>query len=255
MTIMFAGGMTLAVPSFLPMEEILPAAYADQSTTVGTITVSSTELQGAQVLQVTVNDPATSDPLITHTPLTMDFNSSTLYLQQMTDGSWTAFVVDDSSATYAEASTESSIQFGTNCAATLTGSSAVSFTNGGNDTWASDTDCTVPNATYNAATMNAVGDAPSIVKAGTTSTAGPSLNGQTGLDLPHWPIVTGFELSSTNILAFGDDTVLVTWGPENAGSSITGPGSFVTQGQQLTYLQNGLTGCLSHYLHFRSSLT
>ena len=29
MTIMFAGGMTLAVPSFLPMEEILPAAYAE----------------------------------------------------------------------------------------------------------------------------------------------------------------------------------------------------------------------------------
>ena len=46
MTIMFAGGMTLAVPSFLPMEEILPAAYAEKSTTVGALTVSSTEIQG-----------------------------------------------------------------------------------------------------------------------------------------------------------------------------------------------------------------
>ena len=39
MTIMFAGGMTLAVPSFLPMEEILPAAYAENdSTTEGMLT-------------------------------------------------------------------------------------------------------------------------------------------------------------------------------------------------------------------------
>ena len=43
MTIMFAGGMTLAVPSFLPMEEILPAAYAENSsTTEGMLTMSST---------------------------------------------------------------------------------------------------------------------------------------------------------------------------------------------------------------------
>ena len=242
MTIMFAGGMTLAIPGFLPDSAIPIQAFADQSTTVGALTVSSTAIQGAQVLQVTVNDPATSDPSISHTPLTMDFNSSTLHLNQMTDGSWVAFVVDDSHATYSEASTEASIQFGTNCAATLTSGSAVSFGNGSNDTWISDTDCTNPGTTYNAAAMNAVGDAPSIVKAGTTSTVGPSLNGQTGLDLPQWPIVTGFELSATNVLTFGDDTILVDFGPEEAGSSLTGPGSFVTQGQQLelTIDDNGL---------------
>ena len=241
MTIMFAGGLTLAIPGFMPDSAILPEAFADQSTTNGTVTVSSTAIQGAQVLQVTVNDPATSDPTISHSALTMDFNSSTLYLNQMTDGSWVAFVVDDSAATYAEANTAASIQFGTNCGTTITGSSAVSFTNGGNDTWASDTDCTVPNTTYSAAAMNAVGDAPSIIKAGTTSTAGPSLNGQTGLDLPHWPIVTGFEFSSTNYLTFGDDTVVVTYGPAEAGTGLSTP-NIVTQGENVAVelTDNGL---------------
>ena len=54
MTIMFAGGMTLAIPGMMPMAEILPEAYAENSsTTNGVVTVSSTEIQGAQVLQVT----------------------------------------------------------------------------------------------------------------------------------------------------------------------------------------------------------
>ena len=159
----------------------------------------------------------------------------------MTDGSWVAFVVDQSSALDAEANAAASIQFGTSCTTTLTSGSAVSWTNGGNNTWASDTDCTNPGTTYTAAAMNAVGDAPSIVKAGTTSTDGPSLNGQTGIDLPHWPIVTGFEFSATNYITFGDDTVVVTYGPEEAGSSIITP-DIVTQGENVAVeiTDNGL---------------
>jgi len=69
MTIMFAGGMTLAVPSFLPMEEILPAAYAENtSTTVGMLTVSSTAVQAGQVVKVTVNDPSNANPQVPSRP-------------------------------------------------------------------------------------------------------------------------------------------------------------------------------------------
>ena len=51
MTIMFAGGMTLAIPGFLPDSAIPIQAFAEnESTTVGMLTVSSTEIQGAQVL-------------------------------------------------------------------------------------------------------------------------------------------------------------------------------------------------------------
>jgi len=89
--------------------------------------------------------------------------------------------------------------------------------------------------------MNAVGDAPKMMLAGDGNTAGPSLNGQTGLDLDSWPIVTGFEFSSTNYITFGDDTVVVTYGQEEAGSAISGP-TVVTQGQNVavTLEDNGL---------------
>ena len=52
MTIMFAGGMTLAIPG------MTPAAVADQfSSTDGYLTVSSTYIQGGAVLEVVINDP------------------------------------------------------------------------------------------------------------------------------------------------------------------------------------------------------
>ena len=131
MTIMFAGGMTLAVPSFLPMEEILPAAYADQSTTVGMLTVSSTEVQAGQVVKVTINDPSNATPLIPSNAVTSDFNSSTLYFNQMIDGSWVAYVADQSAMVDMDSA---SFDYGTTCTTTHTGAQN-SWTNGGNNTW------------------------------------------------------------------------------------------------------------------------
>ena len=52
MTIMFAGGMTLAIPGFLPDSAIPIEAFADRGTTNGTLYVSSTEVQGAQVIEI-----------------------------------------------------------------------------------------------------------------------------------------------------------------------------------------------------------
>ena len=119
MTIMFAGGMTLAIPGFLPDSAIPIEAFADQSTTNGQVTVSSTAVQGAQVLQVTVSDSAISNTGIFQNPATMDFNSSTLQLTQITDGSWVAYVADLSSAVNADAIGSTSLNFGTSCGTTL----------------------------------------------------------------------------------------------------------------------------------------
>ena len=57
MTIMFAGGMTLAIPGFLPDSAIPIEAFADRGTTSGTLYVSSTEVQGAQVIEIIIDDP------------------------------------------------------------------------------------------------------------------------------------------------------------------------------------------------------
>jgi len=239
---MFAGGMTLAIPGFLPDSAIPIEAFADQSSTTGMITVSSTEIQGGQVLMVTINDPALSDPMVSHSPITSDFNSSTLHFNQMADGSWVAFVADQSTALDHDGAASTSFDWGTSCTTTLTGTER-SFTNGGNNTWSADADCTVPGVGAPSTTINNLANAPSLIlDSDGSGSPGPQYNGQTGIDEASWPIITGFEMSATNIIAYGDDTVLVTWGPEEAGSSFTGPGAFVTQGQQLelTIEDNGL---------------
>ena len=55
MAIMFAGGMAIGVPSFMP------GATADLSSTSGMLSVSTTTLQGVAILEIVVNDPDNSD--------------------------------------------------------------------------------------------------------------------------------------------------------------------------------------------------
>jgi hypothetical protein len=119
MTIMFAGGLTLAIPGMMPDSAILPEAFADQGTTNGQVYVSSTAVQGAQVLEVIVSDPAISNTGIFQSPATMDLNTSTLQLTQVADGTWRAFVADKSSAVNADAISSTSLNFGTSCGVTM----------------------------------------------------------------------------------------------------------------------------------------
>ena len=55
MAIMFAGGMAIGVPSFMP------EAASDLTETSGMLSVSTTTLQGSAILEVVVNDPDVSD--------------------------------------------------------------------------------------------------------------------------------------------------------------------------------------------------
>ena len=50
MTIMVAGGLTFAIPSALPQAAAAPG-------TDGTLTVSSTEFGGQQIIEIRINDP------------------------------------------------------------------------------------------------------------------------------------------------------------------------------------------------------
>ena len=55
MTIMFAGGMTAAVPS------MMPGIFAEgASSASGLVSVSSAKIQGASVLEIVIDDPAIS---------------------------------------------------------------------------------------------------------------------------------------------------------------------------------------------------
>ena len=91
MAIMFAGGMAIGVPSFMP------EAASDLSVTEGLLTVSSTEIQGAAILEIVVNDPDYSDTTvdISSTP-TVEFGGQAYNLNQATNGKWYVYIVDSS---------------------------------------------------------------------------------------------------------------------------------------------------------------
>jgi len=94
---MFAGGITVAGASFMPMAE-MPEAIASHGTSSGTLSVSSTHIMGGAVLAITVTDPAivATDQQIT--PPSVDLDDQSVDMTQMSDGSWVAYVVDHESS-------------------------------------------------------------------------------------------------------------------------------------------------------------
>jgi hypothetical protein len=240
MTIMFAGGLTLAIPGFLPDSALPIEAFADQGTTVGNLYVSSTAVQGGQVIEIKVTDSSISATDVVQTAQTMDFNSNTLQLTQVSDGSWMAYLVDLSSAADMDSA---SFQFGTVCAGTLDTPEgfAVSGTS-----YVQSSSCTDPNGGTTAA-FNVLASELAMVSASTDLAS--QLHGQVGhdkalpadLDIQSWPFIHAFDFNATNYFTFGSDTVVVTYGPDEAGTSITVP-DIVVPGQQIeiTVEDNGL---------------
>ena len=91
MAIMFAGGMAIGVPSFMP------EAASDLSVTEGLLTVSSTTIQGAAILEIVVNDPDFSDTTVDiSNGVTVDFGGQVYDMNQATNGKWYVYIVDNS---------------------------------------------------------------------------------------------------------------------------------------------------------------
>ena len=98
MTIMFAGGITVAGASFMPMAE-MPEAIATHGTSSGALSVSSTHIMGGAVLGITINDSAISAVDQQITPPSVDLDGQSVDMTQMSDGTWVAYVVDHETAT------------------------------------------------------------------------------------------------------------------------------------------------------------
>jgi hypothetical protein len=94
MAIMFAGGMTVAAPSFMP------GVFADFSETDGMLSVSSVYIQGGAILEVVVNDPDVSatDVNISNGP-TVSIGGTSYITNQATNGKWYVYAVDKSIST------------------------------------------------------------------------------------------------------------------------------------------------------------
>ena len=86
MTIMFAGGMTIAIPGELPT--------AVAQTTSGTLSVSATEFGGVQVIEIVIDDPdrdETDEP-----DAAAAVNEDPIAMQRAATGKWYAYIADDS---------------------------------------------------------------------------------------------------------------------------------------------------------------
>ena len=118
MAIMFAGGMTIAAPG------MMPEAVADLSSTDGALSVSTTTLQGAAVLEIVVNDPdySATDTDIPDGP-TVSVMDTSYDMAQSVNGKWYLYVVDASTAALMDAD-DNGLEFGILCAGLGNGDSA-----------------------------------------------------------------------------------------------------------------------------------
>ena len=89
MAIMFAGGMAIGVPSFMP------EAQSELAVTSGMLTVSTTTLQGSAILEIVVNDPDVSDTTIDiNAGPSVSVGGTSLDMSQAVNGKWYLYVVD-----------------------------------------------------------------------------------------------------------------------------------------------------------------
>ena len=245
MTIMFAGGMTVAVPG------AMPSIFAEgASSASGLVSVSSAKIQGASILEIVIDDPAISalDTAIGVPSLTF-VGGSTLTLQpaQGTDGKWYSYIVDDVSSTTADAL--GGLNFGTDCGTTLemgNSSTGAGITLAGSS-WALDTivcpDPDGPALATDAGSLNLAGkddgtngagsdtanpenevlnDAPSLNRNSSANDGQiyATFNTTSGTNNGVWPYIEQVTMASDNIIKYGNEELAFEWGNMNDDISI-----------------------------------
>ena len=259
MAIMFAGGMTIAAPSFMP------EAAADFGATDGMLSVSSVYIQGGAILEVVVNDPNFADTTndIANGP-TVDIDGTTYITNQAVNGKWYVYAVDGSTSALLDADGDG-MEYGIKCTTGL----GVNIGHGdevgntfgtrGSANIIGDTDYDIwAEATTAGTTASQSGGCLDInnMKASLDSTAGttsrqtlsdavlqgaPSLSnwngvvmnattvdlGQRGHSLNassgygSWPYILSFEFPADTLVEYGSDAINVEFGNTNDYTDIT----------------------------------
>ncbi len=250
MAIMFAGGMAIGVPSFMP------EAASDLSSTDGMLTVSTTTLQGSAILEIVVNDPDVSDTTIDiNSGPSVSVGGTSLDMSQGVNGKWYLYVVDASAAVLAEASAsgDSGFEYGGLCVSGLgIGQSTTDLiVASGTSVYANVQGPSISGglATIAGGCLDADGAPGTTDDAGATSrmnlTAAvlqnaPALSnhndatqGQSDIDLGQlghglnasgygsWPYIIAQELNEDTIIDYGGDSITVTYANTDSETSIT----------------------------------
>ena len=246
MAIMFAGGMAIGVPSFMP------EAASDLSVTDGLLTVSTTTLQGAAVLEIVVNDPDNSDTTVDLAPISVDVGGTEYDLNQGSNGKWYLYVVDSSQSVLLDADS-TGFEFGFMCDDGLGISESATdlIVSTSIDVWVAtwnaqgDTAANGDGSCLDADGMSASLDSTSGTTERSDLTAAilqnaPSLSnhndataGQSTLDLGQrghglnesgygsWPYIVSVDLNDDNLVEYGSDSVNVEYGNTDDETSIS----------------------------------
>jgi len=247
MAIMFAGGMTFAVPG------MMPGVHADGfGATDGMLSVSSVYIQGGAVLEIVVNDPAVSSTSedIANGPV-VTIGGVEHNLNQAANGKWYVYAVDESVSKLLDADGDG-MEYGTQCTTGLGISTGIIESGTGTGTanilpdasynvWAEINNIAGTTATAAGSCLNANNAVASTDDtAGTTARPllsdailqnAPSLsnhNGELGnsttVDLGQrghslnasgygsWPYILSFEFDTDNLVEYGSDNINVEFG-------------------------------------------
>ena len=241
MTIMFAGGMTAAVPS------IMPGIFAEgASSPGGLVSVSSSALQGASIMEIVIDDAAISalDTAIGLPTVTFSGGAtSTLNPYQATDGKWYAYIVDDAASTTADSL--SGLNFGIDCTGattllTLKDGSGKSLNTSGSalDFWwlGGEHGCHNPdgpasegNIITNTGQVSANPNNEVLNDAPTPNRNSNANNGQiyavvnstSGTENGLWPFIQQVTMGSDNTISYGGETVAFSWGNQNGDIDVS----------------------------------
>jgi hypothetical protein len=240
MAIMFAGGMAIGVPSFMP------EAASDLSVTEGLLTVSTTTLQGVAVLEIVVNDPDNSDTTGDIAALSASVGGTDYDLTQATNGKWYAYVVDSSQAQLFDAD-DNGFEFGILCENGLgkaesttdliVGTSTdiyVAVHNSPNTTATivggcldadgafASKDSTAGSTARQDMTEAILAGAPSVSDPdGDAANLGQRAHGLNASGYGTWPYIIAVNLNDDNEVAFGGDAINVVYGNTDDETSIS----------------------------------
>jgi len=242
---MFAGGMAIGVPSFMP------GAASDLSVTEGLLTVSTTTLQGVAILEIIVNDPDVSDTTTDIPAISADVGGTSYDLTQAVNGKWYAYVVDSSQSQLFDADAGNGFEFGVFCddGLGIAASTTDLIVGTGVDIWANaietfkdtsvvaggcldidnawvTTDDGVDTSSRQLLTDAVLQNAPSLSNHDDTALGASGIDmGQRGMGLNEsghgaWPYIIAIDFTDDNIVEYGGDSISVTYGNTDDETSI-----------------------------------
>ena len=240
MAIMFAGGMAIGVPSFMP------EAASDLSSTDGLLTVSTTTLQGVAILEIVVNDPDSSITDSDVAALSASVGGTSYDLTQATNGKWYAYVADASQIKLFDKDSHG-FEFGSLCenglgvshdtttlivgtstdiyANTLPSRNGTSIVAGGcldaDNMWTTldDQAGTTSREDMTAAVLQG---APSLSNPdGDEANMGQRGHGINASGYGSWPYIIAVDLNDDNLVEYGTDSINVVYGNTDGESSIS----------------------------------